>query len=383
MSWQMMRFLVEVGFGLHLFVRLRVAFGGGWWQAPVLGWMGLMLLPLLFMRRGLIPAPLLELLLWLWPVWMGFLLLFTFSILSLDFIRLAGGLAGSLAGKSWWGALAARRAVPAALVLAALLCAHSAYMAYHPRLVKVEFSTGRLPDGVKSLRLVQISDVHLSRFIGHGQLKRITDLVASAGPDILLVTGDLVDTDMSRRADDAALLAGIKTSYGAFAVLGNHEWYAGQSNSVKFHQLAGLRLLRGEAVEAGGIVVAGMDDEVFGHRWHREPPEKLLGRYKDDPRFMLFLKHRPQPAPGTDGLFDLQLSGHTHGGQIFPGHVLIKMVNYYLRGSYALSSRSSLYVNSGAGFWGLPYRFLAPPEVTVIDLKAPAAGAELRRHDES
>ena len=370
MSWQLMRLLVELSLNLHFFMRLRAAFGGGWWQLPVLFWLALMMLPIFFMRRGLIPPEAMEVLMWVGPIWTGFLIIFTVTALGFDLLRLVTGLAGSISGRSWWSLLAAKRAVPITLILAALLTAHSFYQAYHPRLVKIELSTKRLPENLDSLRLVQLTDVHLSRFIGQKELSRMVKLAAEQKPDILVVTGDLVDGDMSRRTAEADLLANIKPRYGSYAVLGNHEMYAGLANALSFYQRAGLRLLRGEAVEtAGGMIVAGVDDEVFGGRYDIRPAGKLLDVYKNDPRFILFLKHRPVPAPGTDGLFDLQLSGHTHGGQIFPGHIIIKKVNTYLYGLYSLNSRSRLYVSRGTGFWGLPIRFMAPPEVVVIDLK--------------
>ena len=370
MSWQMMRLMVELSLSLHFFVRLRMAFGGGWWQLPLIFWMGLMFLPMLFMRRGLIPESAMEILMWLWPIWIGFLILFTLSALGLDLLRLVTGLSGALAGKSWWSLLAAKKAVPAALAISLLLAIHSYYEAFHPETVKVEILSKRLPDDLDALRVVQLTDVHLSRFIGPDQLERMVEMVRAAKPDILVMTGDLVDADMSQRLREAELLASIRPRLGAYGVLGNHEMYAGQINSVNFYKKSGLHLLRGEAVEAGGIVIAGIDDEAFGSRGNALPPEKLLAQYRNDPRFVLLLKHRPVPAPNTDGLFDLQLSGHTHGGQIFPGHLIIKRANGgFLHGLYDLSSRSAVYVSRGAGFWGLPYRFLAQPEITVIDIK--------------
>lgn len=157
--------------------------------------------------------------------------------------------------------------------------------------------------------------------------------------------------------------------------MGNHELYSGEANSIDFHRKAGLKLLRGEAAEAGGIIVAGIDDEVFSGRSDREPAGQLLNRYKNDPRFVLLLKHRPDQAPGSDGLYDLQLSGHTHGGQFFPGHLFVKLAHEYLYGFYQPSERSAIFVSRGAGFWGLPMRFLAPPEVVLIEIKRKAASA--------
>ena len=101
MSWQLMRLLVELSLNLHFFMRLRAAFGGGWWQLPVLFWLALMMLPIFFMRRGLIPPEAMEVLMWVGPIWTGFLIIFTVTALGFDLLRLVTGLAGSISGRSW------------------------------------------------------------------------------------------------------------------------------------------------------------------------------------------------------------------------------------------------------------------------------------------
>lgn len=368
----MMRLLVEVGLSLYLFSRCRLAWGRGWWQLPVLLWLALMLVPVFLMRRGLVSQSAIEVLMWLGPLWLGYTVLFALSSFGLDLIRLGLGLAGRLIGRDGWGLVPARRVAPAALILSLLLSGYAWHEAHRPRLVRLEIESPRLPPGVDSLRIVHLTDIHLSRYVRRADLERITSLARAARPDLLVVTGDLVDTDMRKRADEAGLLAGIKPRYGAFAVTGNHELYSGESNALDFYRRAGLRLLRGEAVEAGGIIVAGMDDEAFGGRNDREPAARLLRPYRSDPRFVLLLKHRPAPAPGTEGLYDLQLSGHTHGGQFFPGHLFAGLAHQYFQGFYRNPGRGAIYVNRGAGFWGLPMRFLAPPEVLLVELKAGA-----------
>ncbi len=383
MSFQTMRLLIEIMLGLHFLFRCRAAFGGGWWQAPVLFWMALMLIPMLAQHRDLVPSLVTEVLLYIWPFWLGFLVFFALAGLALDLARLAGGLTGVMLGRNWWLALEAKRAVPLAMGLALALFIYAYYEAHHPRLVTLEIPTDKLPSGVDKLRIVQLSDIHLNRFVTRQELERIIELAAEARPDLLVVTGDLVDTDMHERADDAALLAAIKPRYGALAVFGNHEYYSGEENARRFYQRADLTLLHGEAVVAGGLIVAGVNDEAFGDQGNRQPAEKLLRAAQHDPRFVLLLKHRPNLAPNTRGLFDLQLSGHTHGGQIWPGHIFIKLMNGRLIGLFdeKPGHRSQTYISRGAGFWGLPLRFLAPPEVTVIELKRfsaarPAAPAQ-------
>ncbi|UQZ90909.1 hypothetical protein C4J81_17500 [Deltaproteobacteria bacterium Smac51] len=368
MSFQTMRLIIELTLSLHFFIRCRVAFGGGWWQLPVLLWLVIMIVPQTLQGLDVLPEPVMGILLKIWPVWAGYLILFLVAALGLDLLRLLAGLAGAASGHSWWSSLAAKRAVPAALALSAVIAVYSYYTAYNPSLKHVVFQTGKLPEDVDSLRIVQLTDVHLSSLIVHDDLKKMTDLAISAKPDILVVTGDLVDTDMRGRDSEAALLAAVKPRYGSYAVMGNHEYYRGVENSLGFMEKAGLNVLRGEGLEAGGIIVAGVDDEAFRNSLSVEPVRMLRDWYSSG-LFVLFLKHRPSPIPGTSGFYDLQLSGHTHGGQMWPGHILIKKVNGYLSGLYRdPGGKSFIYTSNGSGFWGMPLRFLAPPEVTLIEL---------------
>ncbi len=403
MTFGMMRLIIELGLSLHFFLRLRLAFGGGWWQAPVLLGLGLLLAPMFPQTRNLLPQPVLNIILQITPYWSGYLICFTVLSIALDLLRLAilpfpdivshkwltwllavilplmaamplwaGFMEGAsltvirtinfwrplwplfllvsillflnialahgkisypgLADFSWWKFFSLKRMVPLTLILSLGLSLFAYYEAYHPRLVNLSLSTSKMPPGRESLRIVQLTDVHLSGFIGHEELARVVEMVKGAKPDILVVTGDLVDGDISQRGGEADLLATIKPPYGSYAVLGNHELYRGTRNSLDFYQRAGLRLLRGEAVATAGIVIAGVDDEAFGDSGNQKAPVQLLRAYAQDPRFMLFLKHRPRLTPGTAGLFDLQLSGHTHGGQIWPGHYLIKRANGVVSG---------------------------------------------------
>lgn len=359
MSFHTMRLLIEIAFSLHFFLRCRFAFGGGWWQAPVLLCLIVVLLP------GEVMPGFMGGLLKFQPVWIGSLVLFTVAALGLDIARLLAGLAGALTRHSWWPLLSAKRAVPAAIVLTVGIVLYANYMARNPGLQHIVIQTRKLPEDVQSLRVVQLSDVHLGSLIDVDDLKKVVTLAAEAKPDMVVMTGDLVDDDMSARQADAALLATLAPRYGMYAVLGNHEYHSGLENSLRFIERAGFKLLRGEAVETGGIVVAGIDDESLRHSLSVEPV-RLLREWQDSGLFVLSLKHRPSPPPGADGLYDLQLSGHTHGGQMWPGHFLIRWANsHYLSGLY---EKSGVYVSRGSGFWGMPLRFLAPPEVTLIEL---------------
>jgi uncharacterized protein len=166
------------------------------------------------------------------------------------------------------------------------------------------------------------------------------------------------------------MLQEIKARFGKFAVTGNHEFYAGLPQSLEFTRRGGFSLLRGESATAGRAVnIAGVDDfaaEAYGGM--RGLPEKeLLSRLSRE-KFTVLLKHRPAVAKESLGLFDLQISGHTHQGQIFPFRLLTRIAFPFAGGFFRLSNGAFLYVNRGSGTWGPPIRFLTPPEVTIYEI---------------
>jgi predicted MPP superfamily phosphohydrolase len=168
----------------------------------------------------------------------------------------------------------------------------------------------------------------------------------------------------------AELFRELHPRYGSFAVPGNHEYYVGIAQANAFTERAGFTLLPGRTREiAAMITIAGVDDPAaarFGPV--KQEKEAALLAPLSHQRFILFLKHRPVVDPTSVGLYDLQLSGHVHKGQIFPFN-LLTYLNFPVRaGLTRLAADSSLYVSRGTGTWGPPIRFLAPPEVTVIDL---------------
>jgi predicted MPP superfamily phosphohydrolase len=223
---------------------------------------------------------------------------------------------------------------------------------------------------VGRLRIVQISDVHLGLIVREERLKRILAIVKEAHPDILVSTGDLVDGEICKLNNLSGLLAEIRPRYGKYAVTGNHEFYAGFEQARCFTEDAGFTLLRGDVVIPGGLItIAGVDDPAV--RIEGGSPniseEVLLADLPED-KFTVLLKHRPLVDEKAAPFFDLQLSGHVHGGQIFP-FTIATWLYYPVTAGYAkVSDRAYLYENRGAGTWGPPIRFLAPPEVAVIDL---------------
>lgn len=254
--------------------------------------------------------------------------------------------------------------------LAALISIYGYFEAKNIRTEKLIISSPKISPETGSLRIVQISDVHLGLIVREERLKRIMAEVKNAKPDILVSTGDLVDGQIDNLSSLTELLKEINPRYGKFAITGNHELYAGLDQSLSFTRDAGFTILRGEHFNiAGSITIAGVDDpQVKTNNPHKQTGEKELLTGLSREKFILFLKHRPLIDKDTDGLFDLQLSGHVHKGQIFPFSIITGLYYQTHAGYTKLSNGSQLYVSRGAGTWGPPIRFLSPPEVTVIEL---------------
>lgn len=246
---------------------------------------------------------------------------------------------------------------------------------------RLAFTAENLPPDVPVLRLVQVSDLHLGIHVGRKRLAEVAHLIRQSRPDIIVATGDLVDSSFHNVAHLADVLADLTPRFGKYAVLGNHEFYAGVDGSVAFLEAAGFRVLRGQAVQpVAGLWIAGVDDPGRG-RTSRTPHtnEQAVLPPKADRTFVILLKHRPTVSPESIGRFDLQLSGHTHGGQILPFTFIIRWFYRYTAGLHDLGGRSRLYVNVGAGTWGPPIRVMAPPEIAVITLRRPPGAAAASR----
>ena len=236
----------------------------------------------------------------------------------------------------------------------------------------IKVPTSKLPQGCERLRIVQLTDLHLGPFVGLPLLAQILRKVRDVDPDIVVVTGDLADGRLTGRKREIGMLRRIRPRYGMYAVPGNHDYYDDIDEAVFFMESGGMKVLRTEAVEAGGIIIAGADDtdHLIKQQWNLSRSETMVLSHEKEQRekFLLLLRHRPIVEKGTEGHFDLQLSGHTHGGQLFPLLSSRHRIPGYARGLKKLKCGGFLYVSNGAGFVGPPVRLLAPPEIAVIDL---------------
>jgi len=240
------------------------------------------------------------------------------------------------------------------------------------RIKEVHVSTRKLARGAPPVRIVQITDIHLSPILKERTLGKIIELINQATPDILVCTGDLSDEPFKEGKALAEMLAAVNAPMGKFGCFGNHEFYTGVKSSVAFFEAAGLKTLRAESAVAGAVRIAGVDDPA-GLRTGRDclVSESAALAAADGSRPTILLKHQPKVVASSAARFDLQLSGHTHGGQLFPFHLAMSCLFDYAPGLHpvAPSANSYIYLSRGAGTWGPPMRLFAPPEVTLIVLE--------------
>jgi len=301
-------------------------------------------------------------------LWMGLLFLFVTAAAALDIINLL--IRALRSGKGAGRMISPRRLFAAAAAYTLVIGLYGYYEAIDIRTEQLTITSSRLPAAAGRIRVVQLSDVHAGQIVGESRIRAMLALVKTAAPDILVSTGDLVDGHQRHLNGLEQLFLEITPRLGKYAVPGNHEYYAGIDRSLKFMRDGGFRVLRNENFELGGIIcLTGVDDSHSREQRRKNALiEKELLQRAGTGEFRLLLKHRPVLAAESAGRFDLQLSGHVHKGQIFPFNLLTWLSFPVRTGLTELDRGHYLYVSRGTGVWGPPLRFLAPPEITVIDL---------------
>ena len=243
------------------------------------------------------------------------------------------------------------------------------YEASDIKIERITIETSKLPAGVDRIRVVQISDVHFSQILGLSHAHAIINIIKELNPDILLSTGDFLDKGIRDEKEITKLFRELKVPLGKYATTGNHEFFAGIKNSEKFITDAGFVLLRNEGVTIKKTLnITAIDDHTGTRFGEILPEEKEVFKNIQRDRFTIHLKHQPRIDKKALELFDLQLSGHTHAGQIFPANLIVKLLFPYNQGTFELGRKKYLHVSRGTGTWGPPIRFFAPPEITVIEM---------------
>ncbi len=299
---------------------------------------------------------------WIGYLWLGFLFYFLFIGGTMEIIAFA-------IRKVAHDDIPRRALFLATVTLCFAVIAYGFYEASHIRVRHLMLTSEKLPEFVSKIRMVQISDVHFSQLHGVAFAEKLTKLIKDQNPDMLLLTGDFLDRGMVDEDGIAAKWREIQAPLGNYACTGNHEFYNGLEYAEEMLRKSGFTLLRNTAVtRANAITVVGLDDPTAA-RFGDEPPSarSVLEALPRD-KYTVLLKHQPRDEKENTGLFDLQLSGHTHNGQIWPFSFLVSIPFPMRGGFYKQDDGSMIVVSSGAGTWGPPIRVFAPPDIVVIDL---------------
>ncbi|MEU8816333.1 metallophosphoesterase [Actinoplanes sp. NPDC048796] len=238
-----------------------------------------------------------------------------------------------------------------------------------PRIDRLQMPLAKVPRSMDGFRMAVVSDIHLGPLTGVNHARRIVDQINSVQADIVCVVGDLVDGSVAELGRFAAPLAEIESRHGAFFVTGNHEYYSGYQEWVEEVARLGMRPLRNERVEINGLDLAGVND--LGGAEHGDAPDfaRALGD-RDTARPVVLMAHQPVAVHDAAPFgVDLQVSGHTHGGQMAPFNLLVRLQQPVVSGLGRVDG-VPVYVTNGAGFWGPPVRVGAPPQVSVIELRS-------------
>ena len=242
-----------------------------------------------------------------------------------------------------------------------------------PKIHELSISIVNLPNGLEGFTIAQISDIHVGPTIKYKYLKSIVDLVNTLDPDMVAITGDLVDGSVANLSTHTLALSDLKSKHGSFFVLGNHEYYSGADEWANEIKNLGIEVLLNQhkviTHNGANLVIAGITDfsgNYFGEE-HRSDPEKaLLGA--PESAIKILLAHQPRSAiAASKHGYSLQLSGHTHGGQFWPWNLFVRFQQPFTSGLHKLEEMW-VYINRGTGYWGPPKRFGVSSEITIIKL---------------
>ena len=328
------------------------------------------LIPMAVRTRAMRNQDLADLLSWVGLTAMGFFSsLFVFTVLRDLLLAIAHVFMPASQVQAW--------TTPSAqltLIVTGVVTLAGLIVARRPRVTEVTVPIRNLPESLNGFSIAQISDVHVGPTIKRGFVEGIVRRVNLLNADLIAVTGDLIDGSVQRLSVHTAPLRGLSARYGAFFVTGNHEYYSGERAWTDEIRRLGIRVLKNEHVvlqhNGGSLVLAGVTDFSAHHfdPAQRSDPAAALHGAPQDAGARILMAHQPSSAPAAEAAgFDLQISGHTHGGQFWPWNHFIRFFQPFTSGLNRLNNLW-VYVNRGTGYWGPPNRFGVPSEITRIKL---------------
>ena len=365
---------------LHAYVGVRIvpALPGGLW--PALTFAAVLALsaaamPMSLLARRLRTQPWSDRLAWAGALAMGlFSSLFVLTLLR-DLVLLLARIAESINQSAVLPELAPLSA--AAVVLVGLFVTVIGFINARrtAAVVAIDIPITDLPAALHGFTIAQISDIHVGPTIKRAYMRRIVEAVNRLGADMVAVTGDLVDGSVPELGPHVAPLASLSSRHGTFFVTGNHEYYSGAHAWVAELRRLGVQVLLNEHVvlrhDEGRLLVAGVTDygaHHFDEAQRSDPQRSLHGAPADATLVKVLLAHQPRSATAASAAgFDLQLSGHTHGGQFLPWNLFVRLQQPFTSGLNRLQ-KLWVYTSRGTGYWGPPKRLWAPSEITHLRL---------------
>ena len=291
-----------------------------------------------------------------------------------DLVLVAAGLAAFAVAGLDTGALTRLSAAAVPLLALALTVLGFANARRTARVKPVQVPIAGLPAALEGFSIAQISDLHVGPTIRRPQMEALVAAVNALEPDVVAITGDLVDGSVAQLREHVAPLAGLRARHGVYFVTGNHEYYAGAHAWIAEVRRLGIRVLLNEhaVIERSGaaLVLAGVPDYMAHHfdAGHQSDPVAALRGAPAAAGARVLLAHQPRSAAAAaEAGFDLQLSGHTHGGQFLPWGFFVRFQQPFTFGLHRVG-RMWIYVSRGTGYWGPPKRVGAPSEITRLSL---------------
>lgn len=372
-SWGLWVVLVILA-ALHSYIGVQILpdlpVEAGWrWLGVVVLLLSVALIPFSFLRRRRPDTRQSEILVWAGLLFMGF----SSSLLVLTVLRdLMLLLVGWVSSPDAASLMAAYSAVAVPLIALAFSLVGLVNARKRARVVEVDIPISDLPLPLQGFSIAQISDIHVGPTIKRGYLDTIVDAVNALEPHLVAITGDLVDGSVRSLSSHTSPLARLRSRHGAYFVTGNHEYYSGANAWIAELRRLGLNVLMNEHVvldhQGAKLVIAGVTDFTAHHfeADHKSCPRTALNGAPDAPKVLL--AHQPRSAfAAADAGFDLQLSGHTHGGQFVPWNFFVRLQQPFTAGLNRMNALW-VYTSRGTGYWGPPKRLGAPSEITLLRL---------------
>ncbi|MCU7525088.1 MAG: metallophosphoesterase [Ignavibacteria bacterium] len=310
-------------------------------------------------------------LMWIGAFWLAAMVYFLFAVIFLDLLRLVNHFTGffpSFVTKDY--ARAKYYTAIAVLSIVTLTVLFGRMNAVHPRLKVLDLAIDKKTNPIKSLNIVAASDIHLGTLVGNSRLDSLVQKINDLDPDVVLFPGDMVDEDMGPviKKNLGETLRKIKSRYGIYAIPGNHEFYGGIQAATAYLTEHGITMLRDSVVKLeGDVYLIGRDDRSVNQVKKRKSLRELM-REVDKTRPVIMMDHQPfDLKEAEDNGVDLQISGHTHHGQLWPFNFITNRV-YEVSWGYKKKGNTNYYVSSGFGGWGPPIRTGNTPEIVNFRL---------------